>query len=49
MIAGGVYYIPNMKQPYWSILKYWKIKKKNFVKNGARTDRDFSQEDATRI
>lgn len=46
MIAGGVYYISNMKLAYWSILKYGKIKE--LCKNGARTGNYFSQEDATR-
>lgn len=35
-----------MKLAYWSILKYGNIKK--IVKSGARTGKDFSQEDATR-
>lgn len=48
MTVGEVYYISNMKLAYWSILKYGKIKK-NCKKNGARTDKDFSQEDGTRI
>lgn len=47
MIAEEVYYTSNMKLAYWSISKYGKIKK-NYVKNGARTGKGFSQEDATR-